>query len=194
VASGISRFSREQNASLVIMGWSQNMGLRARLFGSAIDSVFWSSHCPIAVTRLLISPTEVRNILVPVKDVTSKTIAMVRFAQILADANQATLLLFHLVAPRTPLEQVDRFESQLADILARSPLKTTELSSIEPKIETLVSDNVAKAIVAKAESFDLVVLRAARYRTAGGLAVSEVTTQAIKELNCSVVLLGESHS
>jgi Kef-type K+ transport system membrane component KefB len=194
VALGISRFSREQNASLVIMGWSQNMGLRARLFGSAIDSVFWSSHCPIAVTRLLISPTEVRNILVPVKDLTSKTIAMVRFAQILAEANQAKLLLFHLFAPRTPSEQAARFESQLADILARNTLQRTETSAIEPKIETLVSDNIAKAIVAKAESFDLVVLRAARYRTAGGLAVSEVTTQAIRELKCSVVLLGESHS
>jgi Kef-type K+ transport system membrane component KefB/nucleotide-binding universal stress UspA family protein len=194
VALGISRFSREQNASLVIMGWSQNMGLRARLFGSAIDSVFWSSHCPIVVTRLLISPTEVRNILVPVKDLTSKTIAMVRFAQILADANQAKLLLFHLFASRTPSEQVARFESQLADILARSTLQTNKESAIEPQIETLVSDNVAKAIVAKAESFDLVVLRAARYRTAGGLAVSEVTTQAIRELKCSVVLLGEPHS
>jgi Kef-type K+ transport system membrane component KefB/nucleotide-binding universal stress UspA family protein len=193
VALGISRFSREQNASLVIMGWSQNMGLRARLFGSAIDSVFWSSHCPIAVTRLLISPTEVRNILVPVKDLTSKTIAMVRFAQILAAANQAQLLLFHLFAPRTPSEQADRFESQLADILARNTLQINKESAIEPKIETLVSDNIAKAIVAKAESFDLVVLRAARYRTAGGLAVSEVTTQAIRELKCSVVLLGEPH-
>jgi Kef-type K+ transport system membrane component KefB/nucleotide-binding universal stress UspA family protein len=187
IALGISRASREQNASLVIMGWSQNTGLRARLFGSIIDSVFWSSHCPIAVTRLLISPTEFRNILVPVKDLTPKTIGMVRFAQILADANQANLMLLHAIAPRTPSEQIALFESQLDEIVARNKF------SSDTKIETLVSDRVAKAIVTKAASFDLVVLRAARYRTAGGLAVSEITTQVIQELKCSVVMLGEPH-
>jgi Kef-type K+ transport system membrane component KefB/nucleotide-binding universal stress UspA family protein len=187
IALGISRASREQNASLVIMGWSQNTGLRARLFGSIIDSVFWSSHCPIAVTRLLISPTEFRNILVPVKDLTPKTIGMVRFAQILADANQANLMLLHAIAPRTPSEQIALFESQLDEIVTRNKF------SSDTKIETLVSDRVAKAIVTKAASFDLVVLRAARYRTAGGLAVSEITTQVIQELKCSVVMLGEPH-
>jgi Kef-type K+ transport system membrane component KefB/nucleotide-binding universal stress UspA family protein len=187
IALGISRASREQNASLVIMGWSQNTGLRARLFGSIIDSVFWSSHCPIAVTRLLISPKEFRNILVPVKDLTPKTIGMVRFAQILADANQANLMLLHAIAPRTPSEQIALFESQLDEIVARNKF------SSDTKIETLVSDRVAKAIVTKAASFDLVVLRAARYRTAGGLAVSEITTQVIQELKCSVVMLGEPH-
>ncbi|MGL5804301.1 MAG: cation:proton antiporter [Xenococcaceae cyanobacterium] len=185
IAQGISRTSKEQNANLIVMGWSPTDGLRARLFGSAIDSVFWSSHCPVAVTRLLISPTEFRNILVPVKNLTSKTLEMLRFARILGDANRAKIVLFHLSATRTPPEQVTQFKSQLAKIAPQNSLQANMT------IESIATDDVARAIVAKAESFDLVVLRSARYRTAGGLAVSEVTTQVIKELNCSLVLLGE---
>jgi len=37
----------------------------------------------------------------------------------------------------------------------------------------------------------LVMLHTVRYRTAGGLAVSEVTTKIVQSLNCSVILLGE---
>jgi Kef-type K+ transport system membrane component KefB/nucleotide-binding universal stress UspA family protein len=188
VAQGISRTSKEQNANLIVMGWSRTDGLRARLFGSTIDSVFCSSHCPVVVTRLLISPTEFRNILVPVKNLTSKTIEMLRFATILADADRAKIVLLHLSATRTPPEQVSQFEFQLAKIAPQNSLPANMT------IESIATDDVARAIVAKAESFDLVVLRSARYRTAGGLAVSEVTTQVIKELNCSLVLLGEAGS
>ena len=39
VSEGISRTAREQNASLILMGWSRQ-GFRARLFGTLIDDVF----------------------------------------------------------------------------------------------------------------------------------------------------------
>ncbi|MGL5880560.1 MAG: cation:proton antiporter, partial [Xenococcaceae cyanobacterium] len=148
IAQGISRTSKEQNANLIVMGWSPTDGLRARLFGSAIDSVFWSSHCPVAVTRLLISPTEFRNILVPVKNLTSKTLEMLRFARILGDANRAKIVLFHLSATRTPPEQVTQFKSQLAKIAPQNSLQANMT------IESIATDDVARAIVAKAESFD----------------------------------------
>ncbi|MCP6762290.1 MAG: cation:proton antiporter [Fischerella sp. CENA71] len=188
VALGICRTSREQNASLVVMGWSRNTGIRARLFGNVIDSVFWSSHCPVAVTRLLSSPTTIQRILVPVGDLTPQTIGAVRFAQILADANHAEVVLLHVGDRRTPEIQVDKFKSQLSAIASESKLQ------VNTEIQTITSDDVARVIIGEAKTFDLVVLRSTRYRTAGGLAVSEVTTQVIKELTCSIVLLGEPHS
>jgi hypothetical protein len=39
-----------------------------------------------------------------------------------------------------------------------------------------------------------VILRSMRRRTAGGLAVSDVTHQVIDGLSCSLVLFGEPHS
>ncbi|PMB17774.1 cation:proton antiporter [Fischerella thermalis] len=188
VALGICRTSREQNANLVVMGWSRNTGIRARLFGTVIDSVFWSSHCPVAVTRLLSSPTTIQRILVPVGDLTRQTVGALRFAQILADGNQAEVVLLHVGDRRTPPTQLDKFKSQLFDIAAQSKLQ------VNTAIQTVIGDDVARVIIREAKTFDLVVLRSTRYRTAGGLAVSEVTTQVIKELTCSIVLLGEPHS
>lgn len=187
-ALGISRTSREQNANLVVMGWSQATGLRARLFGSVIDSVFWSSHCPVAVTRLLSSPTTIQRILVPVGDLTRQTIGAVRFAQILADVNQAEVVLLHVSDRKTPPNLEEKFASQLSEIADRSQLQ------VKTNIQTIRGDDIAKTIIREAKKFDLAVLRSVRYRTAGGLAVSHVTTEVIKELKCSIVLLGEPNS
>lgn len=188
IALGICRASREQNANLVVIGWSRATGLRTRLFGNLINSVFWSSHCPVAVTRLLSNPAEFQRILVPVGDLTPQTVGAVRFAQILANANQAEVVLLHVCNRRTPQVKVENFELQLSNIVSRAKLK------VNTTIQAIKSDNVAKAIIEKAQEFDLVVLRSVRYRTAAGLAVSEVTTQVIKELKTSIVLLGEPHS
>ncbi len=188
IAWGISRTSREQNASLVVMGWSQNIGLRARLFSNVIDSVFWSSHCPVAVTRFASSPTTIQRILVPVENLSKQTIGAVRFAQILAEANRAEVVVLHVGDRRTPPTQIAKLKSQLADLASQSKLQ------IDTNILTITSDDVARTIVQTAKAFDLVVLRSVRYRTAGGLAVSEVTTRVIKALTCSIVLLGEPHS
>jgi nucleotide-binding universal stress UspA family protein len=170
------------------MGWSRTTGLRARLFGSVIDSVFSSSHCPVAVTRLLTSPTQIKRILVPIGDLTRQTIGAVRFAQILAYTNQAEIVLLHVSNRKTPQTLVDKFVSQLSAIADQSKLQ------VNTNIQTIRGDYIARVIIQQAQAFDLVVLRSVRYRTAGGLSVSQVTTQVIKELKGSIVLLGEPNS
>ncbi|WP_414545751.1 cation:proton antiporter [Nostoc sp. CCY0012] len=187
IALAISRTSREQNASLIVMGWSRTTGLRARLFGNVIDSVFWSSHCPVAVTRLVSSPKTIKKILVPIGDLRPQTISAWRFAEMLADVNQAEVVLIHVCNRNTPSNLVEQFTTQLSDIVAKSQLQ------VKTNIQIIINDDVAKAIIREAEAFDLAVLRSVRYRTTGGLAVSQVTTEVIEELTCSIVLLGEAH-
>jgi nucleotide-binding universal stress UspA family protein len=188
VAEGISRTAREQNASLIVMGWSETIGLPVRLFGNAIDRVFWSSHCPVAVTRLIDEPIDIHRILVPVKNLAPQAVRAIRFAQLFADTNQAEVMLLHVCNRRTPIEQISQFEVELTEVLAQS--------EAQPKvtIKTMKSDDVARAIVQAAESFDLVILRSIRRRTAGGLSVSDVTTKVFKALACSMILFGEPHS
>lgn len=187
VAEGISRTAREAQANLIVMGWSK-VGLRSRLFGTITDNVFWASHCPVAVTRLLDEPIHLRRILVPVKTLTPHTLHVLKFAQLFANTNQASLMLLHICDPRTPVEQVDALESDLYDVMKRSePL-------VDFSLKIIASDEPAQAILSMAASYDLVILRSMRRRTAGGLAVSDVTTQVIKELTCSVILFGEPHS
>ncbi|AKG20708.1 cation:proton antiporter domain-containing protein [Calothrix sp. 336/3] len=185
IALGISRTSREENANLVVMGWGRITGFRARLFGNVIDSIFLSSHCPVAVTRLLKSPSMIQRILVPVGDLTRQTVDAIRLAQILASSNQAEVVLLHVCDRYTPSAIVQQFQSQLSAIANNENLK------VNTHIRTIPGDDIARIIITEAKSFDLVVLRSVRYRTTAGLAVSEVTTEVIKALQSSIILLGE---
>ncbi|MEB3338935.1 MAG: cation:proton antiporter, partial [Leptolyngbyaceae bacterium] len=185
VATGISRLSREQDASLIVMGWSRTTGFRARLFGNVIDSVICAAHCPVAVVRLLVSPTEIQSVLVPVNDFSPETLRTIRLAQALADVNKATVILLHVSHPQIPAAQLTEFCDRLSTIAASWHVDD------RMTIQTVQSSNIAGAILQASEDVDLVMLHTVRYRTTGGLAVSEVTTQIVQSLNCSLVLLGE---
>jgi len=187
IAQGISRASREQRAGLIIMGWGENRGLRAQLFGNVIDNVIWASHCPVAVTRLLDSPSTIRRILVPVKTPSQATIRLVRFAQILADANQAEVTLLHVCDRRTPTKRIDWIKSQLEEVVQE------HLSQVQSNISIVVSDQIAPAIETASNSVDLVVLRTIRRRIHLDLAIDDVTSELVHQLKCSVVTLGEPH-
>ncbi|MBW4490458.1 MAG: cation:proton antiporter [Trichocoleus desertorum ATA4-8-CV12] len=185
IAQGISRASREQDASLIVMGWGRRTGFRARLFGNVLDSVLWSSHCPVAITRLLNSPTSMQRILVPIDNLGAASARTVQFAQMLASANQATVTLLHVSNRYTSAGKRAWTESQLAMSVAKwAP-------QLKPEIQLVASDNVVAAIVQASRTCDLVVLRSLRRRTTAGLAISDVTTQIVQQLTCSIVMLGE---
>ncbi len=170
VAWGISRTAREQNANLILMGWQNNRGLKARLFGNLIDSVFWSSHCQVSVARLLISPLKIKRILVPIKTLDYSHINTVQFAKVWQEILGADVVLFH-VSTTTLDINIEREKVF--------------------KMKIVYGNQVARAIIQEAREFDMVVLRSSRYRTAGGVGVSEITTNVLKNLNGSIVLLGE---
>ncbi|MCT7986255.1 cation:proton antiporter [Laspinema sp. A4] len=188
ICHAISRTAREWESNLIVMGWSPTTRLRARLFGNLINDVFWASHCPVAVMRLIDEPVNIHRLLVPVKNLSPQTLRTVRFAQLFADANFGEITLLHVCARRTPTEQIERFESDLTRLVKR------DNSSIKISITTVPDDDVVKVIMKAAQSVDMVILRSIRRRTAGGLTVSNVTTQVIEELKCSLIVFGEPHS
>jgi Kef-type K+ transport system membrane component KefB len=187
VAQGISHASRELDASLIVLGMSGRLGFSARLFGNVTDSVLWSSHCLVAVARLLDSPLKIQRILVPVENLTPSALGPLRFAQILAEVNQAQVTLLHVCPPRTSQSKMDWTRSQLSVVVSQSMPQT---SSVD--IQITPHDNVMQAILNSSQSYDLVVLRSLRRHIgAEGLAISEVITPLVQRLTCSVVLLGE---
>ncbi|MGK7957172.1 MAG: cation:proton antiporter [Crocosphaera sp.] len=187
-AQGISRSAKEKNANLIIMGWTENTGLKARLFGTILDSVFWSSHCPVAVMRLLDNPTNLCRILLPIKNISKATLEALRFAKLLANANQGKITLLHICDRQTPSEQITEFKTTLSQIITEYEL------SENCKIKMIIHDDPAQVIIRASHQFDLVILRSFRRRTAGGLAVSDITTEVLKKLSCSLVLFGQPHS
>jgi Kef-type K+ transport system membrane component KefB/nucleotide-binding universal stress UspA family protein len=187
VALGISRAARENNAQLIVMGWSPTVGLRAKLFGTLIDNVFWASHCPVAVTRLQKAPVDMRRILLPVKTMTPQTIRIIRFGQIFADTHEATITLLHVSDRRLSPTEVDAFKQALSEVLLTGP-------QVNHAIKFIRHDDPGAVILKASRHVDLVILRSMRRRTAGGLAVSDVTHQVLAGLTCSVVLFGEPHT
>ena len=186
IAQGISRASREQNASFIVLGWGRTSGFRARAFGNVIDSVLWAAHCPVAVSRLLDSPRNIRRILVPIENLTQEALRSVRFAEALADANQAQITLLHVCPRHLTATRVAWLRAQLELLIRKySPDHQFEMCVVN-------SDDVPAAIAEAARSQDLVVLRSRRQRLSiGELAISNVTEQVTRQLTCSVVLLGE---
>lgn len=185
IAAGISRAAREQNASLIVMGWGKRTGLRARLFGNTIDSVLWAAHCPVAVTRLLDSPTNIQRILVPIENLTPEAINPVRFALLLAATNQAQVTAIH-ISRRSSTAKIAWMRSQLSLLVSKLAAPNQLDIQVKPH------DNISQAILEVARGYDLVVLRSVQRRTsAGGLAVSDITTQLVAALTCSIVMLGE---
>ena len=189
IAEGITRTAREKKASLIVMGWSETTtGLRSRLFGNLINNVIWSAHCPVVVTRLLDEPIHLQRILVPVKNLTVATVRAIRFSQLFADTHQASVTYLHVCDPRTSKEQIQAFEQEIKQVLVQGNI------DVRYRIKTIPHEKTAEVILRASRSFDLVVLRSLRRRTAGGLMVSDVTTEVINSLTCSLVLFGEPHS
>ena len=94
----------------------------------------------------------------------------------------------HVCSPDRPSEKIASFKEDLTQVLTQWQFE------IKWKIKIIAHEDVAKVIVRVSQIFDLVVLRSVRRRTAGGLAVSDVTTKALEKLTCSLVLFGEPHS
>jgi Kef-type K+ transport system membrane component KefB len=186
IAVGISRVAREENASLILMGWGASEGLKARLLGTLIQSVCWSAHCPVAVIRLLDDPKNLRRILVPFKGISVQNLQMIRFAQLLAIANNAEVTVFHVCEMWMTKEQRAKVKDKLETALKQANLT----ANIQIKI--IRYNNVEKAILHDSRSFDLVVLHSTRYRTAGGFAVSDVTEKLSSQLQTSIIIFNEA--
>ncbi|MEM6840048.1 MAG: cation:proton antiporter [Cyanobacteria bacterium P01_C01_bin.120] len=187
IAQGISRTAREYNAQLLVMGWSPTAGLRARLFGTVIDTVFWGAHCPVAVTRLQTAPVDMRRILIPVKILTPQTIRTIRFGQIFADTHEASITLLHVRDRTQAATSSKTFTQELKQVLSTGP-------KVPHAIKCVHHDDPAVVIIKASRHVDLVILRSMRRRTSGGLAVSDVTHKVLEGLTGSVVLFGEPHT
>ncbi|WP_420800316.1 cation:proton antiporter [Myxacorys almedinensis] len=186
IAQGISRSSREQNASLIVMGWQRRSRFQERLFGSVIDSVLWASHCPVAVTQLLKSPSDMQQILVPVENLTQRSFAALQLAQTIATENQGRLIILHICDRKTSASKQAWIHSQLLLLSEKNH------PAYESEVQVVPSDDVVKAILSAAHSSDLVVLRSSRRSSsAGGLLVGDITFQVAQQVPCSVVMLGE---
>ncbi|MGF1603999.1 MAG: universal stress protein [Thermosynechococcaceae cyanobacterium] len=188
VPMGICRAAQEQRADLILLGWGNNVGLRARLFGNLVDTVFWATPCPVAVARLLSPPHRFQRILVPVVNFSERVVRIVAFARLLAEATQAEITLLHIVNPSFLEHSAEWVNNQMKELIVRAHFQTP--------VQTLVTQasDIASEILQESQSFDLVILHSQRHQTAAeGFGLSSITSQIAQQLTCSTIVLGEAH-
>ena len=186
VAEGISRTAREQKAQLILMGLGQRSSFRDRLFGNLIDNVLWASHCPIAITRLCQSPQQIGSILVPIKRFTASEIHKAQLAIALAQHRNVVVTLLHITSTPASQNQEDGAKTRLLELVGDA------VKEVEINLQVIYRTDVARAILQESKSHDLMIMRTRRRRTStGGLAIGDVSSRIVRELDCSLILLGE---
>ena len=186
VAQAISHVSREENANLIVLGMGQRSRLGNRLFSGIHDAVLRAAHCPVVVARLLSSPASLKNILLPIENPTPAMLRVLRFAQVLAAANQGQITLLHVCSSRTSETRHARIQKQLETLVDRLPDAQCQIS-----IQLQKGDNPVAAISKLAPSHDLVVLRSQRQRVGNGLSMGASTAPLLNRLSGSVIMVGE---
>lgn len=189
VAQAISHASREENANLIILGMGRRSRLRTRLFTDIQDNVLWAAHCPVIVARLLESPANFKSILLPIETPSPAMLRTLRFAQVLACTNQASITLVHVRSPRASEIQQTRLKKQLELLVDRLP--ATADCPIE--VQLLAGDDPVATIVKASSQYDLVMLKLQRRRMGSGLTVGANTTPLIDQVKRSLILVGEPH-
>ena len=188
VAQAISHVSREESANLIVLGLARRSRISRQLFNSIQDEVMRAAHCPVVVAKLLKPPTTFKTILIPIENPSVMTLRVLRFAQVLAIANQAKITLLHVCSPRTSEIHRTRLKKQLDILVDRLPPGSRSI-----EIELLVRENVVSAIAKAARSYDLVIVRSQRRRSGNGLTIGANTTPLLEQLPGSVILVGEPH-
>ena len=188
VALGIYRVGQEQQADLIVMGWSDNTSWRARLLGNPVDSVFGSAPCSVVVARLRQHPESVQTILVPVENFSRRGVRMAAFAKRLTAALPAKVTLLHVLSPSLDGSQQHLVKAQMQKLVEQAQLPD------DVQIHWVMSHDIVQTILQEAQTFDLVILHSQRQQAvAEGFGFSSMTTQIIKQLNCSLLVIGEAH-
>lgn len=186
IAQAISYVGREEDANVIVLGMGPHSWGGGHLLGSIQDDVLSMAHSLVVVARLLLSPTQFRNILVPIKTPNPSTLRVLRFAQVLTAVNGGQITLLHVCSPRASALNKTRIKKQLEILVSRLP-------QMDARIQTqiLEADNPISAISQVAENHDLVVLRTQRRRINNRLSLGSSTTPLLNQLPGSVILVGE---
>lgn len=185
VPQTIVHLSREQNASLIMMGLRAPAKLDRYAFNSVHRDVMWSAHCPVVVSRLLKPPAELKNILLPIENPSPLTIRVMRFAQVLAAANRGRVTMIHICTPFSSEAHRNRRQKQLEALVTELPPSDCTI-----EVQVIVRESVVATIVKAARNYDVVVLRSQR-SASPGFHLGSLAPPLVSRIQGSAILVGE---
>jgi Kef-type K+ transport system membrane component KefB/nucleotide-binding universal stress UspA family protein len=187
VGLGISHAAKEQDANLILMGYSNITTVQARLLGNVIEQVFRSSPCPVAVMRLSTSPKSLTRILVPIWDVSPQTLQLIALAQRIATANQGKVTVLYHSSPSTASAEQEELPRELTQQLQANQQWGSTLSA-SVKIKAISNTDIATTVLRTAQHFDLIVLNATDVYPARGFIANDWGSSLLQSIDCSIVL------
>ncbi|NJN60878.1 MAG: universal stress protein [Coleofasciculaceae cyanobacterium RL_1_1] len=176
-AMGLMRTAHEYNADWLVVGWHETTSLSARLMGNTVDALLWSAPCSVAVAALQDDPRELQTVLVTIENLTASAIVLIRAGQAIAQFADARLDIMYLCGAAPAPEVLHRFEVALIDLKLGRPIEVVE------------TDRVAETIIAASNRHDLTVIRSRRFRTAGGLSVTDSLADLTRRSTGSIVAI-----
>ena len=186
IAQGISHASREVDADLIILGFSDTNRFRTRLFSSVTDSILWSAHCSVIVARLLASPLTIKRILIPVESLNPVGLRPVRLVKSLITGKDTEITLLHVCPSGASKERKTSLYKSLQAIANKILIGATV------DIKVTAQNSFVREILDASRTHELVILRSQRQRVGvNSLTLGATTRPLLENLNCSIILLGE---
>jgi nucleotide-binding universal stress UspA family protein len=138
------------------------------------------------VARLLDSPLEIKRILVPVESINTIGLRPVQIAQTLV-GKETEITLLHACPTQTSKKRKEMIHKQLEAVAERF------FSGVAVDVRVTAQNNFVGAILNASRHYQLVILRSQRQRVGvNSLTLGATTEPLLNNLNCSVILLGES--
>jgi basic amino acid/polyamine antiporter, APA family len=156
ISRGIISADREKKADLLILGWHGKGQHSLFKLGSTIDPIIERCHSKVAILKNCGGNRTFGNILVPVAGGPNSAFAT-EIASILAedtDERSGQITLLTIANSRYPAMDLEAF---LEEQFGRLQIPSDRIS-----LKTVESDDVAGAILAEAENYDLLVLGCSR--------------------------------
>ena len=186
VAAGIAGVALEQASDLVLMGLASPSRLGRWLFGDLVDATCRQAPCPVIVARLPADPSQLRRLLVPVKDLTAGALEQVQLAQRLARVLGGSITLLHLHDSRLSAAERQQVQQELDRWQTSADAQQQSVVLLQP------NQGVEEAIELASQSHDLVILRSQRRLTAGlPIPASDLTSRLLRRLSGSVLVISD---
>ncbi|MEO1002821.1 MAG: cation:proton antiporter [Cyanobacteria bacterium J06638_7] len=195
VAGGIALVAVEQASDLVLMGLTAPSPLDRWLFGDLVDATCRKAPCPVVVARLPQAPSELRSLLVPIKDLTAAAMEQFQLAHRLATALGGTITLLHLHDPRLSRQERHDLRAELEGWPPRpraSGGSSAAAGAVPLRVVLQSHQGVESVIVGASRSHDLVILRSQRRLVAGlPIPASDRTSRLLRRLQGPVLVISE---
>jgi CIC family chloride channel protein len=186
VARAIRRTVEENASDLIVLGWPGYTQSSNRAFGRVIDEIVANPPADIAVVRYR-KYRELRSILVPVAGGTNSRLA-VRMAATMArqsPAGPVKVTVLRVISQEADEAEVIRAQKDLAYSIDTTPYEFDK--------QVVKGNDVVRAILQKAEGYDLIIIGATNEPLFRTLLIGNIPEEIARQAKVTTIMVKRGH-